>query len=794
LNQFSVFLEKLLKNTCEDKQPKLKFTLIRLQRPVITIIIQKVILFYILFLTPANVFSQIKGLILDASNRSPLPGASIVLNDSTTITSDQNGAFLILPTSLPITITASYIGYEPSSLTLNEETEKVILELKASNYMLGEVIVTAYEGKQKIMESPGSIALLPQKEMKVDNDIYFIPSLNRITGIYAHSGAYNTNRITIRGIGSRSLFITAKIRAYYDNIPLTTGDGETTVEDIDPNLIDRMETIKGPSSSLYGAGLGGTLLIHSQTPTSQEKYIKYGITAGSFGYLKNDLSFEHGNDKNRLGILINKIGSNGYRENNNYNRFTTGINYKSFLSEKSTISFLSTYIKLKAQIPSSIDSITYMTNPTAAASNWAEIEGYEDNHKIISGLGFNHMFDDNSSLDASIFYTYRNSFERRPFNILEDHNNATGSRIKYNYKNQWDQYIFNIMVGGEFFIDFYNWQTFENDNKEKGDLLSDNKEYRENINAFFKADLTFPFKTYLTIGLNINRTHYDYQSLFAQDGSDNSGDYSFGATLSPRIAISHPVTSNIFIYGNISHGFSPPSLQETLTPSGAINPNIKPETGINYEVGTKGMTLKNRFFYDIAFFTMHINDLIVAQRIGEDEFIGINAGKTVNNGLEVTLNYNFISSISGNKELTGFITYTFADYIFKDFVEADHDYSGNELTGVPSHIINAGLAFKTVLGLYGNLNYQFVDEMPMRDDNTVYSDPYQLVNFKLGYSRSISKHFDIDLHGIINNAFNEKYASMISVNARSFGGNLPRYYYPGLPRNFFLGAEVRYNF
>ena len=575
---------------------------------------------------------------------------------------------------------------------------------------------------------------------------------------------------------------------------MTTGDGETTVEDIDPNLIERMETIKGPSSSLYGAGLGGTLLISSHTPSAQEGYIKYGLTAGSYGYLKNDVSFAYGNDKSRLGVLVNKIGSDGYRENNNYNRFTTGINYKSFLTDKSTISVLGTYIKLKAQIPSSIDSVTYVNNPRAAAQNWAESEGYEDTHKFLTGLGINHKFNDNSTIDASIFYTSRNSYERRPFNILEDKNNAVGSRIKYNYINNWNKYLIDFMIGGEYFIDFYDWQTYENDNKEKGSMISDNKEQRQNINLFFKADLTFPFKTFLTFGLNLNHTYYDYQSLFALDGSDNSGDYSFGVTLSPRVGISHPVTPDIFIYGNISNGFSPPSLQETLNPDGTINPDIKPETGTNYEIGTKGMAFKNRFFYDVALFSMHINDLIVAERIGEDEFIGINAGKTVNNGLEITLNYRLLSSKDGQRELTGFVTYTYADYTFKEFVEAGNDYYGNQLTGVPGNVINTGLTFRTRTGLYGNLIYQFVDEMPMRDDNSVYSDAYQLVNLKLGYSRIISKHFDLNIYGILNNVFDEKYASMISVNASSLGGRLPRYYYPGLPRNFFLGVEVSYNF
>jgi iron complex outermembrane receptor protein len=741
-----------------------------------------------------NAYGQINGRVLDLSNRSPLPGANIMLNDSIVTVADQEGYFVVDVKILPATLTARYIGYDPASVQVTEHKQILNLELKASNYMLGEVIVSAYEGKQRIIESPGSIALLPQKEMKIDNDIYFVPSLNRVTGIYAHSGTYNTNRITIRGIGSRSLFITSKIRAYYDNIPLTTGDGETTVEDIDPNLIDRMETIKGPSSSLYGAGLGGTLLIRSESPSNQDKFLKYSITGGSFGYLKNDLSFAYGNDKNRLGVVLNKINSEGYRENNHYDRFTSGIHYKSFLNKKTTLNFLGTFIGLNAQIPSSLNREMYETNPEAAAPNWAEAEGFEDNRKFISGLGISHIFNENSSLEASVFYTWRDLYERRPFNILEENVNATGTRLKYEYKNEWNGYKLNIVGGGEYFIDFYKWQTYENNDNEQGELLSNNKETRENINGFVKTDLQFPFKTFLTIGLNINSTNYDYLNLYSIDGSDDSGDYSFGTTLSPRIAVSHPITQNLFVYGNISHGFSPPSLAETLTPSGTINPDIKPEQGINYELGTKGLIFKNKLFYDIAFFSMHISDLIVAQRVGEDEFIGVNAGKTLNNGLELSLNYNFLPISARNTEFTGFITYTLANYTFKEFVQAGNDYSGNQLTGVPKNVFNLGFAFKIKAGLYGNLNYQFVDEMPMRDDNSVYSEAYQLVNLKLGYLKRLSDRFDINIHGILNNILNEKYASMISVNASSFGGNPPRYYYPGLPRNFFFGAEIRYNF
>ena len=76
--------------------------------------------------------------------------------------------------------------------------------------------------------------------------------LNRIPGILMHHGTFNTNRLTIRGIGSRTPYSTNKIKAYLGEIPLTSGDGETVLEDLENSSIQRVEIIKGPSSSLYG--------------------------------------------------------------------------------------------------------------------------------------------------------------------------------------------------------------------------------------------------------------------------------------------------------------------------------------------------------------------------------------------------------------------------------------------------------------------------------------------------------------------------------------------------------------
>ena len=50
-----------------------------------------------------------------------------------------------------------------------------------------------------------------------------------------------------------------EIKAYLDGIPITNGSGETELEDIDLSILNGLTVYKGPSSSIYGAGLGGMI-------------------------------------------------------------------------------------------------------------------------------------------------------------------------------------------------------------------------------------------------------------------------------------------------------------------------------------------------------------------------------------------------------------------------------------------------------------------------------------------------------------------------------------------------------
>ena len=77
----------------------------------------------------------------------------------------------------------------------------------------------------------------------------------------------------------------------------------------------------------------------------------------------------------------------------------------------------------------------------------------------------------------------------------------------------------------------------------------------------------------------------------------------------------------------------------------------------------------------------------------------------------------------------------------------------------------------------------------MNDANTLFTDSYSLFDLKIS-RRLYLKGMEVNLSSGINNLLDKRSASGVVINARGFGGRDPRYYYPGLPRNYFISLNI----
>ena len=112
------------------------------------------------------------------------------------------------------------------------------------------------------------------------------------------SGTPATSRIVIRGMGSRTPYNTNRIRAYLNDIPLTGSDGISAPDEMDLSGLDRIEVIRGPSSALYGSGLGGSLSMYTRLPGNNDR--KFIVQYGSFGSAL--LNASAGSEKGNTGF------------------------------------------------------------------------------------------------------------------------------------------------------------------------------------------------------------------------------------------------------------------------------------------------------------------------------------------------------------------------------------------------------------------------------------------------------------------------------------------------------------
>ncbi|MBC2837991.1 TonB-dependent receptor domain-containing protein [Robiginitalea sp. SC105] len=659
---------------------------------------------------------------------------------------------------------------------------------------LNEVILQV----ERTRESPLGLTpseVVTARAIRQQNPVDFAGTMNQVPGVYFLSGALNTNRITIRGVGARTPFGTDKLRMYFNGIPVTNGTGVSSLESFDLENLSSIRVVKGPKSAAYGGALGGALLLRSDPAGQPGTQFRTRTSVGSYGLFKSNVALTHADSTVSAEIRYNRLTTQGYRENNAFQRDGLLLNLGMDAGRRHRLNLLANYIDYSAEIPSSLNRTDFETDPTQAAFTWAQAKGFEANKYTLLGLSDHYALSGNTSLVTSVFFNYLDHYEPRPFNILDEFTFGFGLRAVLETGFRIGDMPVQGRLGAELYRDEYSWGTYENlyeDNAGQGSLqgaqISRNKEFRRQDFLFGSLDWEVSEAIGIRLGLGLNNTRYDFRDRFNKGPDNRSAGRDFDPILLPSLDMRYTWRDTFFSYLNISRGFSNPSLEESLSPEGLINPDIGQEKGWNYEAGLHWESVDSRMQITAALYRMEIRDLLVAQRVGQDQYIGRNAGSTRHNGMEVSWEYRLRPG--RDFTVTPFVSYTLNAHRFREFTDQDRDYSGNRLTGVPRNRLYSGIRLSGDAGWYLNGSYQYVDPIPLTDSNSVFSDAYGLVNLQAGYNWALGSRFRAGLELGVNNLLDTLYASSVLINATGFGGSQPRYYYPGNSRNYYLGVLV----
>lgn len=724
--------------------------------------------------------AQIEGLVADRDSRTPLKGARIYLDSVYVTESDGNGRFSL---SAPGLISIYLPGYVTIHQLQPSAEATLYFLLEPNTVDLPEVTIGAYGHVTSWRKASGSIEVLPGRSLQLGTSTYLNQALNQVNGVVMHQGALNTNRLVIRGIGSRSPFSTNRIRAFLDDIPVTTGEGATTLEDVDMAMLGRIEVLKGPESALYGASMGGVINLYTRQTAAPGFGGDLFTEAGSFGTLHNTLAINYNNDRSFSQLQIGQMHQDGFRQNSRYDRQNLLFTHK-IAGKKSVWRGLIHVAKLHARIPSSLDSNTWVTNPAAAAANWLAVKGYEQVTKWNAGLNWQYVLSHRLFQSLTLFTNGFDQYESRPFNILADQSVSGGLR------NRWtlDLNTRRILLGWEFYSERYDWDIFQTQSGVQGPLINRNLENRRFLNTYISIEQTIGGSLKLDAALNMNTLAYTVKDRF-QDATDVSGSYSYSPRWSPRLGFNYAPGDQWQFFGALAHGFSPPTVEEALLPSGTINPDLLPESGWSAEAGLRQQ--KTRWAGEIVYYQLWLQNLLVTKRLTEDIFTGINAGETRHRGLEAKISYELIPKSDQRQGQVAAAISTSTNR-FEEFNDNGRDISGNLLPGIPSWVLNLTSTWVLPFGLDLFVQYRHSGKQWVNDANTISYPGENVFNTRWGYNFKPGKTLQWQLFGGINNLLDEKYAGMFQVNAVAPAGRAPRYYYPGTPRYLYGGLRLSF--
>ncbi len=204
---------------------------------------------------------------------------------------------------------------------------------------LDEIIVTSTRIEDEQARLPVAVGTVGKDEIQLGRQqLGLDESLVNIPGLFFQN-RYNFAqdlRISVRGFGARASFGIRGIRLYADGIPLTLPDGQSSVDAVDLGSTRRIEVIRGPYSSVYGAASGGVINIMTEDGPATP-FVSGRINTGSYGFAQGQL--KAGGQQDRLNYLVNATGTtlDGYRKHAGYRSALLNSKFRYDLDDSSDL-------------------------------------------------------------------------------------------------------------------------------------------------------------------------------------------------------------------------------------------------------------------------------------------------------------------------------------------------------------------------------------------------------------------------------------------------------------------------
>jgi iron complex outermembrane recepter protein len=776
----------------------------------------------------AHAQKNLQGRVVDASNNSPLLAATITTSDDRVTTTDNNGIFII-DCKNATSITVSFIGYQTFRQSIKNCDDVLSIALVPLNKNLGVVEITATSSFNKsILSQPSSLVKLGSVELKRGTGLYLDDAINgNVPGVTFQRRAVSSGQqFNIRGYGNgirgtnglNSNFDGQGSKVYLNGIPVTDAEGITQMDDIDFSSIGNVEVTKGPAGTLYGLAVAGVVNLKTIKPEKGKISVGQDVLFGSNGLQRFTTHFQMGKEHSSLLINYGHQTSDGYMLHNASRKDFINVSGEFQPNQKQAINvyagFSNSYDERAGELTlDQYKNFDYTGNPRYIKNNaHSEVIGFR------GGVGHTYNFNNNISNTTTLFasgitnnsssaggwtdkdpinYGLRSTIDTR-FSLSEKYflSGITGIETQH----QQAQTIGYAMVPDSNDLAGYN---------RIGAMKSNQFTVSGTTSLFTEWTLTMPHDFSVTAGIGASNMKIELNDrLYNADANRTPSKYerTYNGMYSPHLAINKVFNNLISVYASYSKGYKAPVSAYFFIPTtGEVNRNLEQEIGNQFELGTKGALLHDKLTYQVAFFDAVFSNKMMAVAVPLNAtttaytYIA-NGGKQNDKGVEALIKYTAYESANGFfRSIQPFANFTYSDFEYVDYrfqsLSSDRtsvvvkDYDGKAVAGVSPVTANAGVDIFTNCGLYAHFIYMYKDAMPITSDGINVADAYSLLNAKLGFQRSVSRHIDIDAFFGANNITGTQYPILVFIN------QLPDAYIPAPYKiNYFGGINLKYNF
>lgn len=611
--------------------------------------------------------------------------------------------------------------------------------------LMNVTVTGASRFEQKVNQAPAYVNVVTADDIRKYGYKTLAHILRSLPGFYApYDRTYDY--VGVRGFSlpgdynSRFLVLIDGHRAN-ENIYDSSGIGTDGIVDVD--LIEKVEVIQGPGSSLYGSNAFFGVINIVTKKGDELNGAQIASSASSFDTYKGRVTY--GNKfSNGLEILLSATGHDSkgptldFKEYNdpatNFGE-TRDTDYDRGRSAFANLSYRDfTFTGAYNRRTKGLPTAPFGSDFNSRKNSYFDEQAYLD-------AGYNHTFSNEATVQAHVSYDYYYFQGKYPY--LEGINAEAPSLNRDSTKGTWwtGNLLFmktildkhKVSIGGEY---VRNSQQ-------------DQKNYSVNLGAMDSEETVDP----VTVNLREKRDSSRW-AIFVQDEFSilknlvfNAGlrydSYSVsGTTLNPRMAlIYHPFekTTVKFLYGSAFRAPNPYELYYGDQISMKANPALDPEIIKTYELVCEQFFLGN-FRVAGAVFYNSIDDLIL-QEIDDDGLsVFRNIGKVDTKGVEIELEGTWKNGFRGR------LSYTYQDAKDKD--------TDTRLVNSPKHMAKLNL----IAPLWQDKFFSGLEVQYMSSRKTLNSERtggFFLTNLTL-LSEKVVKGLDVSLS--IYNLFDKKYS------------------------------------